>query len=141
MGLDLSARRVTWGGSDMSWLKSAHGTLTNVSVTLDLALFNFSTTFTSKKLPSGIVLGKVTATGKYGPYSDADTTTGRGVAAGHLFTDVDVTTLLLVQGSTTLTGNIVAPMFIRGLVLEAKLPTNHGLDAAAKADLKFIQYV
>ena len=140
MALDLGVRKLTWGGSDMSWIKSEEGTRSNISGTLDLALFNFSATFTSKKIPSGVTLGKVTATGKYGPYSDA-AVDGRTTMVGHLFTDVDVTNLLLAQGTTSLTGNVYIPILIRGVVLEAKLPTNHGLDAAGKANVPFIQYV
>jgi hypothetical protein len=140
MALDLSVRKVTWGGSDMSWIKSEEGTRSNISGTLDLALFNFAATFTSKKIPSGVVLGKVTATGKYGPYSDA-AGDGRTTAVGHLFTDVDVTNLIYAQGTTTLVGSVLIPILIRGVVLEAKLPTNHGLDAAGKANLPFVQYV
>jgi hypothetical protein len=243
MGLDLSVRKLTWGGSDMSWIKSEEGTRSNLSATLDLALFNFAATFTSKKIPSGVVLGKVTSSGKYGPYgananevqtinlgaASAGTVTitfdgetsgsiaynasnatilaaleamsniqpgdvtvtggpwpgtnvsltftgadrggknqpqitasgltggtvtiatataggsavsdGRETARGHLFTDVDVTNLLLAQGTTSLTGDVIVPLYIRGVVLEAKLPTNHGLDAAAKTQLPFIQYL
>lgn len=244
MGLDLGVRKVTWGGSDMSWLKGEEGTRSNISGTLDLALFDFASIFTAKKIPSGIVLGKVTSTGKYGPYAansnevqtinlgaasagtititlDGETTgaiafnasaatvqtaleglsnvnpgdvtvtggplpatvsltfsggaragtdvptvtvtptgltggtvtvatataggsavsTGRQVAVGHLFTDVSVADQLVAAGSTSLTGNVYVPILIRGLVLEAKLPANHGLDAAAKRALPFVQYV
>ncbi|WP_052280796.1 head decoration protein [Nocardia vulneris] len=80
-------------------------------------------------IPSGVVLGKVTATGRYGPY-DNSASDGREVAAGHLFSSLSVT------GLTTVGGALV----VHGFVREAKLPTNHGLDANAKTDLKLIHY-
>lgn len=135
MAIDLSVRTLTLAGSDHSWLASAHGTLNNRSVTLDLSLFNFAATFTSKMLPSGVVLGKVTASGLYGPYNDG-LSNGQETATGFLFTDVDVADFITDLGSTTLTGKkVIAPMLITGIIREAKLPTNHGLDAAGKVNL------
>jgi hypothetical protein len=95
--------------------------------------------FTSLVIPSGVVLGKVTASGLYGPYNDS-LSTGVEVAKGHLFTDVDVKQIVEIVHGTTLTGSVLAAMLIRGVVIEAKLPTNHGLDANGKTDLKFVQY-
>jgi hypothetical protein len=131
-----AVRTTTYGGSDHSWLGSQHGTTTNRPVTLDLSKFDFATDFTSGMIPSGVVLGKISASGLYGPYDDA-LSTGVEVAKGFLFTDVDVRAHIAAAGSTTLTG-LVAPgaMLITGIVVEANLPTNHGLDAAAKTDLK-----
>ena len=139
MGIDLGSRKITWAGSDMSWIGSEEGTRSNVSVTINLALFDFATVFTSLVIPSGVVLGKVTSSGLYGPYNDA-LSNGQEVAKGHLFTDVDVKEIVEVTHSTTLTGSVLAAMLIRGVVIEAKLPTNHGLDANGKTDLKFVQY-
>lgn len=135
MSVDLSVRTRTFGGSDPSWLASAHGTLNNRTVTLDLSKFNFASTFTSKMIPSGVVLGKVTASGLYGPYNDG-LSNGQEVARGILFSDVDVTRFIADLGSTTLTGKTVwAPMLISGIVVEANLPTGNGIDAAGKTDL------
>lgn len=135
MAIDLSVRTLTLAGSDHSWLASAFGTNTGRSVTLDLSTFDFATTFTSKMVPSGVVLGKITASGLYGPYSDA-AGDGRTTATGFLLTDVDVADFITDLGSTTLTGKkVLAPMIIQGIIREAKLPTGHGLDAAAKVNL------
>lgn len=139
MGIDLSTHKKTWAGSDMRWIGSEEGTRSNVTVTLNLALFDFASVFTSLVIPSGVVLGKVTSSGLYGPYNNA-LTNGQEVAKGHLFTDVDVMELVEIAHSTSLTGSVAAPMFIRGVVIESKLPTNHGLDSAGKTDLAFVQY-
>lgn len=139
MGIDLGSRKITWAGSDMTWIGSEEGTRSNVSVTLDLSKFDFATVFTNLVIPSGVVLGKVTASGLYGPYNDS-LSTGVEVAKGHLFTDVDVKSIVEITHSSTLTGSVLAAMLIRGVVIEAKLPTNHGLDANGKTDLKFVQY-
>lgn len=136
MAIDLSVRTSTLLGSDPSWLASAHGTLNNRSVTLDLSKFDFATVFTGKMIPSGIVLGKITATALYGPYNDA-LSTGVEVATGFLFTDVDVADFISFGGSTTLTGKtVIAPMQITGIINVSKLPTGHGLDTAGRVDLR-----
>lgn len=71
--MDLKVRSKAWSGRSLQWLKSAKGTDTMVTVTLDLDTFDFANTFTDKVIPAGVVLGKITATNKYGPYSDAGT--------------------------------------------------------------------
>jgi len=135
----LPVRTVTYGGSDPSWLASAHGTLNNRSVTLDLSKFDFTPTtgdFLNGMIPSGVVLGKITASGLYGPYDDS-LMTGVEVATGFLFSDVDVRAHIEAAGSTTLTGvKALAPMMITGIILVSKLPTNNGLDTAGRVDLK-----
>lgn len=236
MGSNVAWKKETFGGSDQSWLGSAHGTETCETVTLDAD--KFLGTFPDGIVPSGVVLGKITATGLYGPYAaspsevqtinlgaatagtvtinfdgevtaaiafDATaaavqtalelldninpgdvvvsggpfpgtitltfggrylgqnvpqvvvtptgltggtvtvattvagggaTSDGSEVARGHLFTGVDL------KGVTAGTAqDTSAPLFWHGQVIEAKLPTGHGLDAAAKADLAHIQYV
>lgn len=98
----------------------------NRTVTLQRSLFDLVTAFPHGFIPSGIVLGKVTATGLWGPYSDA-AVDGRTLAVG--FLAVGVATPL---GST---GNIAAALYWHGEVVESMLPTGHGLDAPAKTDL------
>lgn len=136
MAIDLSVRTKSYLGSDPSWLASAHGTLNNRTVTLDLSKFDFGSTFTGKMIPSGVVLAKVTASGLYGPYNDG-LSNGQEVATGFLFTDVDVADFITDLGSTTLTGKrAIAPMQITGIIKVANLPTGHGLDTAGRVDLK-----
>lgn len=62
-------------------------------------------------------------------------TDGLDVAAYHLLFGVDV------SGSTDGTGRFIATGFRRGKVKTANLPTNHGLDEAAKAAMSLIDYV
>jgi hypothetical protein len=226
--MDLSPQTTTTTGlSDKSWLQSTHGIDMNRSITLDLSLFDPTLHYPDGSIRSGTVLGRVTATGLYGPYGGTSdevqtvteggsgltsftltfsgqttgaiaagataaavqtalealsnigagnvlvsgsaggpytvkfvgdladtnvaqmtatptggtgtvtvaTTTaggadiasdGREIAAGHLFEDERVN-----AGST----KAGAALFRHGGVVEANLPANHGLDAAAKADL------
>lgn len=123
--MDISVRTEAFGVEDRSWLGSAHGTAATRSITLDPALFTSGTHFPSGYVKSGTVLAKVTSTGFFGPYNDA-LTNGQQIAAGHLFNSVPMATGGAKQG---------APLLEHGFVVEAKLPTNHGLDAAAKTDL------
>jgi predicted thioesterase len=84
-----------------------------------------------------VVVGKITATGLYVPYTDAGTHgVGSDVALGHLLTTVDL------GGTTTATvDRVAAALYWHGEVVEAKLPANHGLTTAAKADLPQIRDV
>jgi hypothetical protein len=102
------------------------------TITLDVALFS-RVTFPSALLPSGLVLAKVTATGLYGPYDDADVL-GRQVATHHLLATVEWDVLKT-------TGKLVVAGYWHGEVIESFLPTGHGLDAAAKVDLARIRYI
>lgn len=68
---DISVIKTSYQSEDRSWLLSPHGTDpgTTPSVTLDVSLFNRADHYPNGYIPSGLVLGKVTATGLYGPYS------------------------------------------------------------------------
>lgn len=54
-------------GSDKSWLATRMGLQDMRSITLDISAFN-ADHISNGYIPSGTVLGKITATGKYGPY-------------------------------------------------------------------------
>ena len=78
--------------------------------------------------PVGQVLGKITATGEYGKYSNAETETGLGVAAAILYDEVDAAAA-------------AAPgvgILRHAEVKEAELI---GIDAAGKADLAAMQII
>lgn len=106
-----------------SYVYADPGVWTRGSVTLDVSTFTQATHYPTGYIPSGTLLGKITATGLYGPY-DADATDGREVAAG------------LLWDSTTVTGTEeAAPIWLTGFVREEKLPANSGIDAAAKTAL------
>lgn len=129
MGLNLAVETTAYTTENQSWLGSAHGTNECDSVTLDAD--KFLTAFPTGIVPSGVVLGKITASGLYAPYTDLGTHgAGTETASGHLFTTADL------KGTTAGTAkDTVVPLLWHGSVIEAKLPTNHGLTAAAKVDV------
>lgn len=126
--MDLTPTTTTYGTDSKRWLGAEHGTNECESITLDPALMLAA--FADGEIPSGVVLGRVTATGRYGPYSDA-AGDGRQTARGHLFDTVKVTT----------GHNTGAALYWHGRVITAFLPTGHGLDAAAQVELAHIRYV
>lgn len=95
-------------------------------IVLDRSAFNLTATFPDGYIPSGVVLGLITATGLYGPYAPAGVG-GLDVARGFLFTAVTY--------DRDSTGDLGAALFWDGEVIEGNLPTNNGLDAAAKTEL------
>jgi hypothetical protein len=118
------------------WLWGEHGTEpgANPSVTLDVSKFTAGTHYANGYIPSGTVLGKVTATGKYGPYDNA-ASDGREVAAGLLFSSVKVP----ASTSTPVGG----ALFVHGFVDPARLPFQSGtgsIDTAGRADLPLIYW-
>jgi hypothetical protein len=124
--MDFQVRETTYGQGDQKWLGSAHGTEAILPITLDLSLFDDADHYPDGFLPSGLALGKVTATGVYGPYDDA-LATGVQTLVGHLFESVNV-------ASDNTAGKAVGGLFMHGFVREANLPDNHGVDAAGKVD-------
>lgn len=122
--MDISVRKDTVLSENRSWLGSAHGTEATRTVTLDTGKFT-GNKISNGSILSGLVLGRITATGLYGPYDNA-ATDGREVAAGFLFNTIPV------PAGTTKVG---APLMEHGVVIEAELPAGHGLDAAAKTDM------
>lgn len=66
--MSLKIKNETFGYEDQSWLGSAHGTQAGDPITLDLSAFTAADHYPAGFLKSGIVLGRITATGLYGPY-------------------------------------------------------------------------
>ncbi|MEU1254776.1 head decoration protein [Streptomyces chartreusis] len=124
--MDLSLKTESFTQDKRNWLGSAHGTDAPVSVTLDVSKFTAGTHYPDGYIKSGIPLGKVTATGLYGPYDNA-AADGRETCVGFLFTAQDVDARRVA--STKVVGSMLLHCFIR----EAKLPVS--IDAAGKADL------
>lgn len=87
-----------------------------------------NTTNRTTYLRQGLVLGKVTASGKYTAYDDDGTDDGRRVALGVLDEDVD----MLDNFGNALAAPILASILIRGHVDPAHLI---GYDANGGADL------
>lgn len=88
--MDLTLRTETWGLDDQSWLGSRHGIGECASVTLDTSAFTKSIHYPDGYFKSGIALGKITASGKYGPYAsqtnEVQTVTISGSPTGGTFT-------------------------------------------------------
>lgn len=128
--MDLSVRTETFNVGDHRWLGSDHGVGDGDPVTLDISTFTEDDHDANGFIPSGTVLGKITASGLYGPY-DADAVNGLETAAGHLLTDVIV--------DITDARDVVGAIFRHGKVVESFLPdfttTDGEIDAAAKTDL------
>lgn len=136
---DISVETTHYQAENRSWLLSPHGTEsgTTPSVTLDLSTFTQAANYPKGYIPSGTVLGRITATGLYGPYDPA-AEDGREVAAAILFSYLPVRT-----GATKVAG----AGLVHGFVAEARLPlataaagTPGRLDAAAKAALHLIYF-
>lgn len=133
MGFDLTLTSETFLGEDRSWLKSKKGFNTARTVTLDFSLFVAGTHAPNGVLPSGLVLARLTATGRYGYYSDAGTAgAGTDTAHGLLLTSVTF--------PASGTGRAAAAMLFEGIVDTTELPSGHGLTTAARADLTQIRF-
>lgn len=133
--MDLSTRPLhSFLNEDQRWIgpggiESAKAAL---SVTLNAALFDLVTAFPNKLIPSGVALGKVTATGLYGPYAPA-ASDGRQTAAGLLLVSESIDPL-----STN--NNHPVALYWRGMVIQSYLPANNGVDAAAITALQRILF-
>ncbi|WP_030747628.1 head decoration protein [Streptomyces sp. NRRL F-5135] len=122
--MELSQRTEQFGSDDQSWLGSEHGTQATETIVLDTSLFTPATHYPEGFFKSGIPLGQVTASGKYGPYS-AGASDGRETLIGFLFS--------AVQAPAVNTLDPAAALFTHGKVREARLPV--AVDAAGKADV------
>jgi hypothetical protein len=137
-GINLKVTTDSYSGSDLSWLKHQKGFDTARSITLDLSTF-LAAHYANGKIPSGTVLGKITASGKYGPYDNA-AGDGRTTAAGFLLFDVRVQD---AQGNAL--ADPGCALLWEGIVDETKLPAFAGttlgeIDANGKTDLKFVVF-
>jgi hypothetical protein len=127
--LDLSITEESIGSEDQSWLGSAHGTDTGRTVTLDTSLIP-AEVYRTGWLPSGLPLGRVTATGLYGPYTpgaDAESSDGRERFAGVL--------LASIRGPKAPGNPIAGALLEHGRVLTNRLPVPIPDPSAAQADL------
>lgn len=71
---DISVASTAYQVDRRAWLLSPHGTGPGetLSITLDVSAFTAGTHYPDGYIPSGTPLGKITATGLYGPYSVTD---------------------------------------------------------------------
>lgn len=130
---DITVTSTTSQVENRSWLVSQHGTEPGATPSVTLDVSKFAGLYPKGFIPSGIVLGRITASKLYGPY-DTAATDGSEAPAGHLFSSLAVR-----EGSTKIGGAIL----VHGFVDPAKLPATTGkgaLDAAAKTALALINY-
>lgn len=131
---DISVSTTAFQTEKRGWLWGEHGTEpgTTPSITLDISKFTAGTHYPNGYVPSGCVLGKVTATGLYGPYDDT-AADGRQVATGLLFGSLPATGRVKVGGAQ------VVHAFVDALRLPFQTGTG-SIDAAAKVDLPLIYW-
>lgn len=126
----------SWNADSQAWLANRKGMDTCRPITVDLALFT-ADHCPNGFVPSGTALAKVTATGKYGPY----TTAGAGgleTCAGLLFDSIQME-------SAADDYDVAAALFWEGIVVSSRLPafantTDGELDAAGRTDLGHIRF-
>lgn len=124
--IDISPRSTSGPISDdPSWIGGGHGLDTNMTVTIDTALFTAQTHFPNGFIPSGTPIAEVTATGLYGPYTPGDDPAGLGTLYGFLYSPATVE----YTGQKLSVG-----VLVHGPVVEANLPTS-ALDDNGKADV------
>lgn len=66
--MDLNVTTETFEQDDQSWLGSEHGTSMGRPVTLDISTFTKATHYPKGYIPSGTPIGRIAASGLYGPY-------------------------------------------------------------------------
>lgn len=119
--MDLTLKSETFGQEDETWVGSAHGDDTTRGITLTTALFTPGTHYPQGFFLSGLPLGRVTATGRYGPY-DSAASDGRAVLAGFLRRSV--------KAPAATTTPVGGALLEHGRVVEARLPLP--VDSAGK---------
>jgi hypothetical protein len=133
---DITVTTTTFADNSRWWLlfeaEGNPGPVPRLALPIDFSKFTAGTHYANGYIASGTVLGKVTATGKVGPYDDA-ASDGRQTAVGFLYNNV------IVPASTSQKVS-VAVLDCFAVVSESRLPTNHGLDANGKADLSKIVF-
>jgi len=140
---DIAVYTVQEQAENLSWdLSTPQNPGHRVSGTIDVTLFTAAQHFPNGFIPSGTVLGKVTATGLLGPYLDA-ATDGRQTAVGYLAASTQV-----LQPNGTSKGKVGAAVLVAfAPVSVSKLPLTSGtaaaggyIDANGQADLKNIYH-
>lgn len=126
--MDLTLKSISFSQDRRDWLGSQHGTDVLRSITLDVSTFTAATHFPDGYLKSGLPIGKITASGKYGLYDDTKTD-GRQTCIGFLWTGVEVVDHR-GKASTFVGGSL----FVHGFVVTTKLPTP-GIDANGLVDV------
>lgn len=135
MSTDISLQTTTYQVGNRQWLLDEPDYKPNV--TLDISKFTSGTHYPNGYIPSGTAIGKVAATGLFGPYNDA---AGDGTQTCYGFTYADVRAVR--QNGSTAT-KVGTGAVVSGAVSVAKLPFSSGagaIDANGKADLPTIRF-
>jgi hypothetical protein len=122
--------------NDHTWLGKLAGIENCDSITLDKT--TCIAKWTDGLIKSGYALAKITASGKFGPF-DAAATDGRQLTTfiGHLFDDKSLIDANHPAGADETAALYWGP----GEVIEANLPTTHGVTSGFKTAMKLIKYL
>ena len=113
----------------VEYLMNSDGVDANLGVTVASTARDADSSPTTT-LQKGLVMGKVTATGKYKEYNDSNSD-GTEVAVGILTDEID-----LLDDNNTAQDN-AATLTVHGFVDNAKL---YGVDANARTDMDLIKF-
>ncbi len=127
--MDLSLKTEVYGAEDQSWLGSEHGTDSARTVTLSPE--HIPTSNRHVWIPSGLPLGRVTATGLYGQY-DPEAENGLEVLAGFLLSSL--------PGPKSSDQPIIGALFEHGKVRPDRLPVALSEDAFSHVQGRIIFY-
>jgi hypothetical protein len=129
MGFNPSIRtEMTVVDDDKKWLRTTKGWNTTQSITLDMSAFTGAIfadgagAVEGRVLHSGVPLGRITASGLYGPY-DNNQTDGTEVLAGYLFGAVE-----LDNDTPASATNVAGALLWEGEVIQDRTPV-HGVGA------------
>lgn len=136
MSLDIGLQSTSYQVGDRRWLLAEPDVKLNV--TLDPSKFTANTHYPNGYLPSGTVVGKVSASGLCGPYDD-EAEDGREVAYGVTYGDAR----FVRQNGTTAAKVGISVVVYDTIISAGKLPFQSGagsIDANGKADLAQIRW-
>ncbi|MCW2543386.1 MAG: VWBp37 [Frankiales bacterium] len=122
--MDIAPVTTSYALDDLSWLASQHGVEAAESITLLKSAFTANTHYPDGFLKSGLPLGKINASGKYGPYNDA-ASDGTETLVGFLYGGVEVVS----GGGANLGGALLTHCKVR----ESRLPI--AVNSNGKADV------
>ncbi|MCA1185713.1 head decoration protein [Saccharopolyspora sp. 6T] len=111
--MDLKLSTESFAADDQSWLGSRDGVEYAHSVTLNTSSFTAGTHYPNGFFPSGLPLGRITASGLAGPY-DSEATDGRENFIGFL--------LFSLRTPKDGTSPVVGAVLERGRVVVDRLP-------------------
>lgn len=117
-----------------TWIIGNHGLAYNgqtPTIELDVPKFTKATHYPDGYAVPGVVLGKVTSSGRYGPY-DPSASDGRQTARAFIFSPTPIP-----DG----TPFVRASVLLAGFIDPANLPTGNGLDSAARTALHHCVFV